>query len=393
MIIERKLKFELKTCSKEFPIVSIWGPRQSGKTTLSQLAFPRHKFLTLEDLDTRKFASSDPRDFLESNAKNNKYGIILDEVQFVPELLSYIKTYVDKHNNPGYFVLTGSQNFLLSESITQTLAGRVAILTLLPLSIYELKRASLFNEDLRTCMVRGAFPRTFVGNIRTKSWYSSYIKTYVERDVRQIKQITDLSTFQLFIRLCVGRIGQLLNISSLSSDCGISANTAKSWLSLLESSYILFRVQPHYKNFSKRLVKSSKIYFYDTGLACFLLKIENEDQLLTHYLRGNLFESFIFSEFMKYRFNRGDDSNLYFWRDNHGHEVDCIMEEEQKLLRIEIKSGKTIHQNFFDELKFWNEISKSDSVGSFLIYGGNENQTRRGIKVLGWKNLRSVFQK
>lgn len=390
MVIKRKLVKELKSLAKQFPVISIYGPRQSGKTTLSRMAFKNYKYINLESVSERRFVESDPKEFLRLISKEK--GVILDEVQNVPELLSYIQVYVDEHDNPGFFVLTGSQNLLLNERISQSLAGRVAILVLLPFSIGEVKKESIFSDNYLKMMFKGFYPRVLAKNYSPLTWYPSYIQTYVERDVRQIRNVTDLSLFQNFLGLCAGRIGQLLNISSLSNDCGITTGTANSWLSILEASYIIFRIRPHYKNFSKRIVKSPKLYFYDTGLACSLLGIKSEDELFNHYLRGGLFESFILSEFLKYEYNRGNRPKIYFWRDNHGHEIDCIIERGQKLVPIEIKAGRTINMNFFDELKYWNEISGTKPKDNFLIYSGDENQVRSVGNVLSWKSLDKIFK-
>ena len=323
---------------------------------------------------------------------NNEYGIILDEIQHVPSLLSYIQTEVDRTKKKGFFVLTGSQNFLLNEKITQTLAGRVVIFTLLPLSVHELQEAKRLPQDINTLMLQGSYPSIYADNVNPLYWYPSYISTYVERDIRQIKNVTNISLFQTFIKLCAGRIGQLLNVSSLANDCGISAVTAESWVSLLEMSYILFRVQPHYKNFSKRIVKTSKIYFYDTGLACSLLEINDPKQLAMHYLRGGLFESFVFSEILKMQYNRGLTPHPYFWRDKIGHEVDCIIERGGKLHAIEMKAGKTISNDYFDGLTYWNNMALSDAGTSYLIYAGDESQKRTIAQVLKWEDITKIME-
>ena len=388
-MLTRKLKPVLIHYATKFPVVAILGPRQSGKTTLSQDTFTSHQYVSLEDLDTRDFATKDPRGFLDTY-KNN-YGVILDEIQHVPGILSYIQTIVDRENKPGYFVLTGSQNFLISQTITQTLAGRIAILTLLPLSINEFEDNSIIPSTIETAIFMGAYPRIYAHNISPIEWYPQYTMTYLERDVRQIINVQDLTIFQSFVKLCAGRIGQLLNVASLSNDCGISVATARSWLSLLEASYIIFLLQPYHNNFSKRLIKSPKLYFFDTGLACSLLGIESEKQLATHYLRGGLVESLLISDFFKQTFNAGRRPHIYFWRDSHGHEVDCILEKGTQLIPIEIKAGKTISNNYFTELSYWNKLTESDPVHSFVIYGGNENQQRTNGKVLGWQSAGSLI--
>ncbi len=390
MIIKRDLEKKLKGLAKKFPVIGIFGPRQSGKTTLSKIAFNKHKFVSLEDYKTKELAKSDLYAFF--NAHHNKYGIVLDEIQEVPELLSYIKVYSDEHNKPGYFILTGSQNFLINETVTQTLAGRIAITTLLPFSINELKKAKQPSKILNKFIFKGQYPKVTVQKALPIDWYPNYIRTYVQRDVRQIKNVTDLSLFQKFMGLCAGRIGQLLNITSLANDCGIGVNTVKSWLSVLEASYIIFLLQPHYKNFNKRLVKTPKLYFYDTGLACSFLGIDSSDQLINHYLRGGIFESLIISDLLKYHYNLGLIPHVYFFRDNVGHEIDCIIERGTELIRIEIKSGQTINPSFFDNLDYWNKLAKKDDYkNNFIVYAGLENQKRSKVKIVAWNCVDKIF--
>lgn len=387
-MIKRKLLPILKKYATQFPVVSVLGPRQSGKTTLTKAAFPNYKYISLEETDNRYLAISDPRKFLSIH--KNPHGIILDEIQNVPDLTSYIQTYVDENNNPGYFIITGSHNILLNQAISQTLAGRVAILTLLPLSINELQDAQLLAEYPEDTIWKGFYPRIFNENLDPEIWYKNYINTYIERDVRQIKNIGDISQFQYFIQLCAGRIGQLFKFSEIAKDCGISTKTARSWLSILEMSYIVFRLLPHHNNFSKRLIKSPKIYFYDTGLACSLLGIKNAEQLHSHYNVGSLFESLIISELFKHECNRDSRPHIYFWRDTQGNEMDCVIEKVGKLLPIEIKSGRTINPSFFDNLKYWAKHSKGESEKGILIYGGNEDQDRTIAQVLSWKSIDKI---
>jgi len=388
-MITRILTQKIKEMSKKFPVLAILGPRQSGKTTLSQAVFTKHTYISFEDLEARAFAQEDPKGFLEEY--KNKYGIILDEIQHVPDMLSYIQVYVDREKQPGYFILTGSQNFLINQAITQTLAGRIAIFTLLPFCINELKKAKLLPEKINNLIFKGCYPRIYDQNIAPTDWYPNYIRTYIERDVRQIKNVTNLTTFQRFIKLCAGRIGQLLNVSSLGSDCGISTGTAREWLSLLETSYILFLLQPHHKNFSKQQMKAPKLYFYDTGLACSLLGIETEQQVFSHYLRGGLFESFILSELLKNQYNKGKRPGLFFWRDKYGHEVDGILEKTTELIPIEIKAGQTISPNFFDGIAYWSELAKQDPAKGCIIYAGDKNQKRKNGRVIGWQSTDKIF--
>jgi len=387
-MIKRTLESTVIALAKKFPVIAILGPRQSGKTTLAQLAFPSHKYVSLEDFDVRDVANTDPRAFLDLH--KNDSGIILDEIQHAPQLLSYIQTEVDKSKKHGYFIVTESQNFLLNEAVTQSLAGRVAIFTLLPLSFSELKQAELLPSDSSTMIFKGGYPRMCSDPIEPYNWYPNYIHTYLERDVRQIKNVSDLSQFRLFMKLCAGRIGQLLNVSSLANDCGVSVGTANTWISILEQSYIIFLLQPHFKNFSKRLVKTPKLYFYDTGLACSLLELESAKQVTTHYLRGGLFESAIISELMKMRYNLGRIPYCYFWRDKIGHEVDCLISQGGKLFPIEIKSGQTITQDYFEELHYWSELAGSDAGRSYCIYAGAESQNRTLVSVLKWQDLDKI---
>jgi len=388
MQVKRDLIKELKTLAKQFPVISICGPRQSGKTTLSKMAFKDYKYINLEHLSSRRFASKDPEGFLD--AVSGEKGVILDEVHHVPDLLSYIQIHVDTYEKSGFFVITGSQDLLLNEKISQSLAGRVALLTLLPFSIKEIKKEKDLPSNWSKAVFEGFYPRVIAGSSPAAKWATSYIETYLERDVRQIKNVVDLSQFKDFLILCAGRIGQLLDISSLSNDCGISTETVRSWMSILQASYIVYLLRPHYRNFSKRVIKAPKIYFYDTGLACSLLGIKSEEELLSHYLRGGLFECFVLSEFAKNEFNKGERPRIYFWRDRKGNEIDCIIEKRGKLIPVEIKSGKTINESFFDGLKFWNEISGTDPKDNFLIYGGSEGQRRTYANVLGWQMLEEV---
>jgi predicted AAA+ superfamily ATPase len=388
-MIRRILGKKITQLWRKFPVITLTGPRQSGKTTLVKYVFEGLAYVSLEDPDTREFAQNDPRGFLA----NYTQGVIIDEAQKVPHLFSYIQTIVDTYNKPGMFMLTGSQNFLLDENISQTLSGRVAVLKLLPFSLEELEGTpfDFTSPDYRETLFKGFYPRIYDFELEPLDWYPSYVQTYLERDVRQMINIKDLSVFQRFMRLCAGRIGQVLNLSSLAVDCGISPNTVKEWLSLLEASYILFLLKPHFKNFNKRLIKMPKLYFFDPGLACYLLGIGSEKQVGNHYLKGALLEAMIISEFHKYRLNRGRDPNCYYWRDKTGHEIDCILESGETLVPVEIKSGKTVKSMFFDSLSYWNKLSGNRPANSFLIYGGEGKEKRSSGTVLGWKSADEVF--
>ena len=364
--------------------MAVTGPRQSGKTTLVKSVFSNKPYVSLENPDTRNFAEDDPRGFLSSYPG----GAILDEVQRVPALFSYLQQVLDEQNEPGYFILTGSNNFLLQENIAQSLAGRIAHLNLLPFSLSEIGKNVISSPD--EFIFKGMYPPLYDRVFEINKWYANYIHTYIERDVRQIKNINNLIQFERFVKLCAGRVGQLLNMHSLAIEASVDNKTIASWLSVLETSFILFRLQPHHANFKKRLVKMPKLYFYDTGLACALLGITQESQLTQHPLRGSLFENFTVTEILKNRLNDGLPPNLYFWRDNTGHEIDVLEERNGILFPIEIKSGKTINADYFKGLEFWNNLSGQKNGA--VIYGGNQPQKRSGgYDVFSWNTIPSSF--
>lgn len=382
-MIKRTAEVKLKNLAKSFPAVAVIGPRQSGKTTLVKKLFPEKPYLLLEDPDTRRSASEDPRGFLSQFTD----GAVLDEVQRVPELFSYLQGILDQKNIPGLFILTGSQNFLLMENITQSLAGRMAIFSLLPFSFVELTSAGISFSEFQDYLIRGFYPRVYGADILPRDFYSNYVRTYLERDVRLLKNIQNMTAFHTFLKLCAHRTGQLLNLSSLAVDCGITHNTAKAWVSLLETSYIIFLLQPYHLNFNKRLVKMPKIYFYDTGLAAYLADIENAGHLLHHSLRGSLFETFVIADLMKRRLNSGLEPNLYFWRDKSGHEIDCVIDDAGEQRLVEIKSGKTTSEDFFDNLRYYQQLSGEDHERSYVIYGGEQSQQRAYGQVLSWRDF------
>lgn len=382
MFIKRALVTQALEAASEFPVLAIMGPRQSGKTTLAQTSFPHHRYISLEDLDLRALALADPRRFL--NEYPSPAGIILDEIQHAPHLLSYMQTIVDREKKKGYFIVTGSQNFLIDEVLTQSLAGRMAALTLLPLSINELEQADMLPARIETLIYKGSYPRAHAEKISIERLYANYIRLYVERDVRQIKQVSNLATFQKFMRLCAGRIGQEVNLTSLATDCGITHPTVKAWLSLLESSYIIYLLYPYYKNFGKRLIKSPKLYFIDTGIACSLLKIRSAEELSDHYLRGSLIESCILADLLKQQYNLDQQPSLYFWRDLAGHELDCIIDTARYPIPIEIKGSKTVTNEFFKGIEFWKKVTNTASAPPFLIYAGSEDQKWPMATVLSW---------
>jgi predicted AAA+ superfamily ATPase len=378
-MVHRTLAGHIRKLHKKFPVISVTGPRQSGKTTLLRNSFPDYSYVSLENPDILDFALTDPRGFFARYPEN----CIFDEIQRAPHLFSYLQQIVDDRNKPGMFMISGSQNFLLAERILQSLAGRVAVLNLLPFSFEEISSIKAAAPALDTLLYSGGYPRIFDARIDPADYYPNYLATYVERDVRQIKNITNLTAFQRFVKLCAGRTGGLLNLSSLGNDCGISHNTALAWLAVLETSYIVFLLQPHHANFNKRLVKSPKIYFYDTGLACSLLGIRNAKELGTHGMRGQLFENLIIAEFLKYRVHRGMQADLFFWRDKTGNEVDCIIESGQKVIPVEIKSGSTLNEDFFKGVVFFNKL-RSGKDG-YVVYGGTDSQPRAAAHVLSWK--------
>lgn len=369
------------------PIISITGPRQSGKTTIAKKCFPDYDYCNLENPDTLEDAVSDPRYFLT----RHKRGLIIDEVQKMPELFSYIQTISDHSGKCGEFILTGSQNFLLSEKISQSLAGRVFITNLLPLSIDELKNSKHSIEHYNELLLKGFYPRIYDKSIAPELFYPSYVQTYVERDVRQIINISDLYRFQRFLKLASGRVGQMINYSSFSNELGIDVKTVKSWFGILEASFITFFLYPYFKNYNKRVVKTPKLYFYDTGLVCSLLGIGNLNDVDYHWAKGALFENMILAEFKKIILNHSLNKQLYFWRDNNGNEVDCIIENAMKLQSCEIKSGITLSQDSFKGLEYFKKLSDKENRNSYLIYGGEKSYERKEAQVTSWQNLRSLF--
>lgn len=386
-MIARDIDTTIRSLLQGFPIITITGPRQSGKTTLARAVFNNKPYLSMEDPDVRQMALDDPRAFLGRLPD----GAVLDEVQRVPELLSYLQTRVDADGRMGLFLLTGSQQFGLMSGITQSLAGRTAFIELLPFSIHELDQAGLGPSNLDTMLFTGGYPPLYVRGLSPRIWLSAYVTAYVERDVRQILKIQDLETFQRFVRLCAGRSGQIMNLSSLATDCGITHNTANAWISVLEASYILFQLRPHHSNFNKRLVKSPKLYFYDAGLLCWLIGIQDSDQLATHPLRGSIFETFIVSELVKTRFNRGERAAFCFWRDSNGNEVDVIADAGTKLMPIEIKSGQTLNRDFFAGLERWMALAGDLVINPALVYGGTERLDHKDIRIFGWNAVGKVL--
>ena len=398
-MLHRTLTETLLRRARQYPVVTLTGPRQSGKTTLVRSAFPEHAYVSLEDPELRSYATSDPRGFLHQFSG----PVVLDEAQRVPDLFSYIQILADEENVPGRFVLSGSQNFLLLRSISQSLAGRTAVLHLLPFSLAELRQRAPFPSEklgrelpetepteghgMLETLARGFYPRIYDRGLEPEVWLADYVRTYVERDVREIVNVTDLETFGRFLRLCAGRTGQLLNLTSLASDCGITHTTARRWLSILESSFLILLLRPHHQNFGKRLIKSPKLYFLDTGLLCYLLRIRSPEELRFHASRGAIFESFVVSELTKGALHQGREPDLYFWRDATGHEVDVLLDQGATLVPLEIKAGETVTNNFFDGLKFFRNLAGDPNGPAALVYAGDRTFEQFGVKVYSWQVL------
>ena len=387
-MIRRDAQDTIHSLLKGFPIVTVTGPRQSGKTTLAKALFPDKPYASLEDPDIRLAAQDDPRSFLARFPD----GAVLDEVQRCPEIFSYLQSAVDADGRMGLYVLTGSQQFGLLSRITQSLAGRTAFVELLPFSLGELANAGKATDRIDQMLHKGGYPPLYDRQIGVRSWFSAYVTAYLERDVRQVLKIQDLETFQRFLRLCAGRTGQILNFSSLAADCGITHNTAKAWMSVLEASYIAFQLRPHHANWNKRLVKASKLYFYDTGLVSWLLGIQSAEQMDTHPLRGAIFETFVVSELAKSFLNRGERPEFYFWRDSNGVEVDLLIERGDiahggRIVPVEIKSGKTVAKDFFSGLEKWLSLAGAKATNPTLIYGGSQDFQHKGISVRGWQKI------
>lgn len=385
MVIERDLTTRLRRAAREHPSVTLTGPRQSGKSTLCKTVFPRLAHVSLEAPDVRAFASEDPRGFLAQYPK----GAILDEIQRAPVLPSYLQGRIDDDPAPGRFILTGSQNLALLDSISQSLAGRTAVLHLLPLARSEVLRFPRHPETLEATLLAGGYPRIFDRELEPSDWLRSYVATYIERDVRAISAVGDLVTFQRFVELCAGRTGQLLNYSALASDCGVSQPTAKAWLSILEASFVVFRLPALRRNARKRAVKMPKLHFYDTGLACWLLGIRRPGDLRSHPLRGAIFESWVVSEIAKYRTNRGETSGLSYYRDRDGAEVDVVVERPDGLTLVEVKSAQTASESLLDGARrvrglLARTVRRCDVIA---VYGGDAPQERTDGKIVPWSAL------
>jgi predicted AAA+ superfamily ATPase len=381
--IKRNIEREVRILSKEFPILVITGPRQSGKTTLTKKMFSKYEYVSLENYDNRELAQKDPRAFFAKYPKK----VIIDEMQRVPELFSYLQTQSDEINKPGQFIITGSQNYLLMEKITQSLAGRVGLVNLLPFSSGEIEGISKI-EDTNKIIFQGGYPRLHVQKIRPEVFYEAYITTYIERDVRKIINIKDVNSFKKFLVVLAGRTGQVLNVNAISVECEISRETVNEWLNILELSFIIFRLRPFYKNYKKQVTKAPKILFYDTGVVCNLLGISDKNQLEKHYLRGSIFETLVINEFVKSHFNFGGVNKVYYWRDNKGREIDLVFEEKQKQYGVEIKMAQTVRNDFFKNLKFWNVLDKNNK--SIVIYDGKQELQVHSTRVVNWRNVSQI---
>ena len=402
-MIRRTLTEALLGRARMYPVVTLTGPRQSGKTTLVRATFPDHAYRSLEDPRELDFASSDPVGFLR---QPDGAGVILDEVQRRPELLSYIQGMVDEDPTPARFILTGSQNLLLLARVSQSLAGRTGVLNLMPLSLAELRgrdpvRLERFGAlearpgpddvaapgGLMRVLRTGFYPRIHDRGIPAEIWLADYVRTYVERDVREVLNVGDLESFGRFLRLCAGRSGQLLNLSGLASDAGVSHTTARRWISVLEASFLVVLLRPHLRNFNKRLVRSPKLFFIDVGLLCYLLRISSDEELYTHSARGAIFETFVVAELLKSSLHRGEDPPLWFWRDSQGHEVDVLIDLGETQVPVEVKSGETVTGDSFASIRYWRKLTGGTDGPAALVYGGDRSFVREGVAVRSWRDV------
>ncbi len=388
-MIQRRLSDYILTLKNQFPVISVSGPRQSGKTTLLKSLFGAYTYINLENPEDRLEVEDDIKGFLNRFAHN---GLVIDEAQNIPELFSYLQIFVDNSGEMGKIVLSGSQNFLLMEKISQTLAGRVGLVNLFPFSLEELKTSNYWKDDVYDFIFQGFYPALYDRNIAPGDYYPGYIQSYVERDVRSLKNIGNLNTFHRFLQLIAGRTGQILNYSSIANDLGIDHKTVRSWISILETSFIVFLLNPHYRNFNKRVIKQPKLYFYDTGLAVSLLRIRSKEALYLSHFRGNLFENFVIAEYYKSMLHSGLQPDAFFFRDRSGNEVDLIIDKPPDLYPVEIKSGETITPDFFKGLIKYQDISGVKAQSSFLVYAGCKSIQRKHAYVLSWKELDTLKQ-
>ena len=386
--VKRTIESSIKYYAKKYPVLAVTGPRQSGKTTMLKTMFPKYTYISLENPDLREFATTDPNGFFKYYSGN----LILDEIQQTPALFSYIQTLVDASGKMGQFILSGSQNFHLMQHITQSLAGRVALFKLLPFDFEELQQANLLPDNYEEILVKGSYPAIFDRALSSKVFYANYLQTFVEKDLKQLIDVRDLRQFRNFISLCAARSGQLVNLNSLGNECGISQPTAKTWLSVLESSYIVFLLQPYHVNFNKRIVKTPKLYFYDTGLLCHLLKITNPQSIQLHPLKGSLFENLIVAEAFKQNDHKYLHADFCFWRDASGNEVDLLVEHNDKLSIVEIKASSTIKNEHFKGLNYFGALEGSNVKSKNLIYTGALNQKRSQLNVVSWRETGAILK-
>ena len=386
-MIQRQLASKAQQLLELYPLLALTGPRQSGKTTLAQQLRPDYRYVNLELSENQEFAQSDPHGFLQLY----QGGVILDEVQYAPQLFPYLKHYTDQRGRVGEYILTGSQHFLLMEKITQSLAGRMGLLQLLPLSLSELHRSGICPRPASTFLFAGGYPRIYDKGIQPPDFYPGYIQTYVERDVRQMIRINDLRLFRQFLTACAGRIGQVVNFSALGNILGVDAKTVKSWIGILEASFILYLLPPYHRNFNKRIIKSPKLYFYDTGLACSLLNIQTAEQIDPHFAKGALFENMVLSELLKAVLHRGQKPAFYFWQDSNMREIDVLIESGPTVKAVEIKAGMTITPSFYKNLYAFQELNTQTTTELYLVYGGDTPQARSNLHILPWEGSEQVL--
>jgi len=382
-MIDRSIAMHIRQLAAQFPVVSVTGPRQSGKTTLVKQLFPHFAYVNLEDIELRQLAEQDPKYFLQQFPG----GLIVDEAQYVPALFSYIQLEADRRGRAGEFVLTGSQHFLFMEKITQSLAGRVAIFTLLPFSETELKSTAFQQPSIDDYLLKGMYPRLYEAGIDPAFYYPNYIQSYIERDVRQLINIGDVGAFRTFLELSAGRIGQLYNQANIGNEADLDHKTVNRWFSILETSFIAFKLRPYFQNFNKRILKTPKLYFYDTGIVCALLGIRTTEQLKNHPIRGALFENWIVVEMLKKSLNKGIRPNMYYWRDQTGNEIDLLIDEGGSLYPMEIKSGMTYNTQFFKNIRFFNALSGNNPDNSYLLYAGTQHMQTKDGHIRGWAHL------